>query len=381
MKGSDYVDQVKIGRFIQSLRKKKMLTQKSLADILNFSDKTISKWETGAGMPDLVFLKPLSDTLGISVNDLLAGEIINEKDIKGRAEENIIKTIDYSSDEINKNKINLLIILLGVVLLTISLLFFSSSGLKAWFSLIAIFIIGVGIYKQRKRYKLFFSMMFILASFSFLLLMDYNNVLNNKKPIFSYVIETKDGIVTYKTLFYNFYRCNFNTVNEYYEIDFSGKKALCTNPFDPNKSDVSRLVKYKNKYLGNNSNTVNLYNALPLSEYGFTTELDAYNLGIIINYNNSEFYVNEDNRDELFVKRSLIYNAISTFLLIDNVEYVEYNFSGSSYRTNRGKTINNFSDYKMLINDGINQRDFNKYLVSNIKNDEFVQKMFELMYK
>ncbi len=141
------------------------------------------------------------------------------------------------------------------------------------------------------------------------------------------------------------------------------------------------MVKYKNKYLGNNSNTVNLYNALPLSEYGFTTELDAYNLGIIINYNNSEFYVNEDNRDELFVKRSLIYNAISTFLLIDNVEYVEYNFSGSSYRTNRGKAINNFSDYKMLINDGINQRDFNKYLVSNIKNDEFVQKMFELMYK
>lgn len=77
----------------------------------------------------------------------------------------------------------------------------------------------------------------------------------------------------------------------------------------------------------------------------------------------------------------MIYNAISTFLLIDNVEYVEYNFSGSSYRTNRGKAINNFSDYKMLINDGINQRDFNKYLVSNIKNDEFVQKMFELMYK
>ena len=381
MKGSDYVDQVKIGRFIQSLRKKKMLTQKSLADILNVSDKTISKWETGAGMLDLAFLKPLSDALGISVNDLLAGEIINEKDIKGRAEENIIKTIDYSSDEINKNKINLLIILLGVVLLTISLLFFSSSGLKAWFSLIAIFIIGVGIYKQRKRYKLFFSMMFILASFSFLLLMDYNNVLNNKEPIFSYVIETKDGIVTYKTLFYNVYRFNFNTVNEYYEIDFSGKKALCTNPFDPNKSDVSRLVKYKNKYLGNNSNTVNLYNALPLSEYGFTTELDADNFGIIINYNNSEFYVNEDNRDELFVKRSLIYNAISTFLLIGNVDYVEYNFSGSSYRTNRGKAINNFSDYKMLINDGINQRDFNKYLVSNIKNDEFVQKMFELMYK
>lgn len=68
------MNQEKIGKFIAELRKEKNLTQVQLAHQLGVSDRTISKWETGRGMPDVSILKKLSETLGISVNELLCGE-------------------------------------------------------------------------------------------------------------------------------------------------------------------------------------------------------------------------------------------------------------------------------------------------------------------
>ena len=65
-----------IGEFIQILRKEKGLTQKELAEIIGLSDKTISKWECGNGLPEVVFMEPLCQILGITVNELLAGESI-----------------------------------------------------------------------------------------------------------------------------------------------------------------------------------------------------------------------------------------------------------------------------------------------------------------
>lgn len=64
------------GSAIRELREKKGLKQKELADILCVSDKTVSKWETGRGLPDISLLEPLSSALGISVAELLSGECI-----------------------------------------------------------------------------------------------------------------------------------------------------------------------------------------------------------------------------------------------------------------------------------------------------------------
>ena len=69
------MDQKKIGSFVTALRKEKGLTQKELAERLFISDKTVSKWETGKGLPDITLLEPLSAALGVSVTELLAGEI------------------------------------------------------------------------------------------------------------------------------------------------------------------------------------------------------------------------------------------------------------------------------------------------------------------
>ena len=62
------------GQTIQMLREKRRMTQKQLADLLYISDKTVSKWETGKGLPDLSLLEPLAKALGVSVAELLSGE-------------------------------------------------------------------------------------------------------------------------------------------------------------------------------------------------------------------------------------------------------------------------------------------------------------------
>lgn len=70
------MNQYVTGTVIKELREKKKLTQADLAETLLVSDKTISKWETGRGYPDITLLEPLSKTLGVSVTELLAGEAV-----------------------------------------------------------------------------------------------------------------------------------------------------------------------------------------------------------------------------------------------------------------------------------------------------------------
>lgn len=83
------MNQIDIGKFIASCRKEKGLTQAQLADKLNITDRAVSKWENGRGMPDVSLLQPLCDVLGISLNELFSGEHISAGEYKGKAEENI----------------------------------------------------------------------------------------------------------------------------------------------------------------------------------------------------------------------------------------------------------------------------------------------------
>ena len=67
------------GKIIKDLREKQNLTQSKLAEAISVSDKTISKWETGKGLPDISLLEPLSKELGVSVIELMNGEQIIHK--------------------------------------------------------------------------------------------------------------------------------------------------------------------------------------------------------------------------------------------------------------------------------------------------------------
>ena len=79
------------GKIIKELRERKNLTQKQLGEIISVSDKTISKWETEKGLPDITLLEPLSKALGVSVAELLSGESIVNQNRAG----NIRKTKFY----------------------------------------------------------------------------------------------------------------------------------------------------------------------------------------------------------------------------------------------------------------------------------------------
>ena len=92
------MDQEKIGKFISALRKQQGLTQEQLGEKLGVTNKTVSRWETGKYMPDLDKLQDLSAILGISVNELLAGERIEDAaSFVKKADENLIDALSRDS--------------------------------------------------------------------------------------------------------------------------------------------------------------------------------------------------------------------------------------------------------------------------------------------
>lgn len=85
------MDFVKIGKYIAGKRKALGMTQKQLAEKLNMSDKSISKWERGICLPDVSVYMELCEILGISINEFLAGEDIDAENVEKKSEDNIIQ--------------------------------------------------------------------------------------------------------------------------------------------------------------------------------------------------------------------------------------------------------------------------------------------------
>ncbi len=92
------MDQVKIGKFICSTRKQQGMTQEQLGEHLGVTNKTVSRWETGKYMPDVDKLQDLSVILGISINELLAGERIDDPaNFVKQADENLVAVLSKES--------------------------------------------------------------------------------------------------------------------------------------------------------------------------------------------------------------------------------------------------------------------------------------------
>lgn len=102
------MDQIKIGRFIAKARKSQNITQKQVAEALSISDKTVSKWERGRGLPEVSLMLPLCEVLHISVNELLTGERVSESEYRKKAEENMMNLMQENEE--NKKRIALSVI-------------------------------------------------------------------------------------------------------------------------------------------------------------------------------------------------------------------------------------------------------------------------------
>lgn len=111
------MDQIKIGKFIAESRKSRNLTQRQLADTLSISDKTISKWECGKGLPEVSLMLPLCAALDITVNDLLSGEKVSLTDYQRKAEGNMMNLM--KENEENRKRITLSIITGAITIIAV----------------------------------------------------------------------------------------------------------------------------------------------------------------------------------------------------------------------------------------------------------------------
>lgn len=75
------MNQYVTGSVIKELREKKNMTQMQLANILNVSDKTVSKWETGKGYPDITLLEPIARAFSISITELISGNTVSNVNV------------------------------------------------------------------------------------------------------------------------------------------------------------------------------------------------------------------------------------------------------------------------------------------------------------
>lgn len=385
------MNQEKIGKFIAENRKLKKMTQVQLAEKLGVSDRSVSKWENGRCMPDLSLFEPLCTELGITINELLSGEKINQEQYQEELEKNIVNTIDYSQKQIEgqKQKISFIIMIVGIFIsLSAFVIFSPESSWSSIYSVFGILVFVIGLFKElkikSKIKKVGISLLTFIVIFSIFYITDFISVMSfNRPPMYRYTTTTEwkeSKIITYNSLFYSVYRINADTPNEYYIVDTKkeyNSNAIPITPFNRDKSGIDNIIKYENKYIGNNSNIGNLLSNLPLSEYGYVFEIDSQNNGLTIDYHTTDWYNNEN----LYINKALIYNSVSIFMLIDNVKTITFNFSGNSYEIERTTIENKYPNYNIILNNGnINKNEFNKSVENKMNDNIFVEEVFNTCF-
>ena len=124
------MDQTRIGRFIADRRKKASLTQMQLAEKLNITDRAISKWENGKSLPDSSIMLELCDVLGISVNDLLSGEVVTMENYNKEIEKNLLDMIKQKEQA--DKRLAAAEVFIGITATIVFLLLFSLLPLCKW---------------------------------------------------------------------------------------------------------------------------------------------------------------------------------------------------------------------------------------------------------
>ena len=111
------MNQEKIGNFIARCRKSKKMTQVELAEKLGVSDKSISKWENAKCMPDLSLFPQLCDVLEITINDLMAGEKVDDKEYINTLESNFISLVSNIETRSRRKRmlLNLIIVIVFLI--------------------------------------------------------------------------------------------------------------------------------------------------------------------------------------------------------------------------------------------------------------------------
>ena len=135
------MEQAKVGKFIAECRKNKNLTQAELAEKLNITDRAISKWETGKGMPDSSIMLELCNELDITVNELLSGEVIKMENYNKKAEENLLE-MKKQKEETDREMLRLEVVIGYIFTITFLVLVFIASFVQMHSVVRILLIIG-----------------------------------------------------------------------------------------------------------------------------------------------------------------------------------------------------------------------------------------------
>ena len=139
------MDQIRIGQFIASQRKQKGMTQAELAQKLGITDRAVSKWERGKGMPDASLMLALCEALGITVNELLRGEKI-EMENNNQKNEELLLELAKSIEHKNKTIWTNMWIIMGVSIIALlagisAVAFFVPEGVWQLVAILAITVV------------------------------------------------------------------------------------------------------------------------------------------------------------------------------------------------------------------------------------------------
>ena len=144
------MNQEKIGAFIARRRKEKKLTQAKLASYLGITDRAVSKWERGKGLPDPVYMLELCRLLDISVNELLTGEFIEETKYQQKAEDNLLIMAKQEVKQTKKmffyeNVIGIGSTIIFAILIFMSIYFVENGGIKILLFIFAFLFLITGV--------------------------------------------------------------------------------------------------------------------------------------------------------------------------------------------------------------------------------------------
>lgn len=117
------MDTVKIGKFLKELRKEKGYTQEALGEKIGVTNKTVSRWETGTYMPPVECLVLLSDIYDVSINEIVAGQRLNEAEFNDAAEENLSEALQLSENAYRQKEKRLTIVMIISTIIAMVLIY------------------------------------------------------------------------------------------------------------------------------------------------------------------------------------------------------------------------------------------------------------------
>ena len=221
------MDQIKIAAFLKELRKSKDLTQDQLAEKLNISSRTVSRWETGSNMPDIGMLVEIADFYDVSITEIIYGERKSET-MDQESRETAVAMAEYGQNEVRVGKQKVLGVLMsgfGIFIIVSALSIFpNDSSWGSIYSVLGSMIATAGVYLMirpvvaKRVYRILIISGCACMLFGTFMLSDYIAVTQFKQaPRFryetSYDSRNPDQIV-YKTVFFTAVHKNPGTSDE-----------------------------------------------------------------------------------------------------------------------------------------------------------------------